>query len=138
MKAFNEIRVEQIHPHAWIWEPLETDATLMLRTMFGAKALYLEGKLMFCFVAKKEEPWSGILIATDREHHASLIAEIPFLTPHPVLTKWLYLSESSASFEHQAEYLVQLAKRRDKRIGVIPPLKKRKRVKALAKRPLPD
>jgi len=115
-----KIRVEHIHPHAWIWEPLETDPSFVLRAMFGTKAVYLDGKLMFCFAARKA-PWNGVLVATSRQHHSSLIAEIPALSPHPVLTKWLYLSESSDSFDEKAGYLIRLARRGDERLGVVPP-----------------
>ena len=126
MRDPKEIRVRSVHPHAWLWEPLEADATFVLRAMFGTKAVYLDGKLMFCFATKKE-PWSGVLIATDRQHHASLIAEISVLAPHPVLSKWLYLSDSSDSFEQKAEHLVRLARRRDVRLGVVSPPKRRRR-----------
>jgi hypothetical protein len=126
MREPKKMRVERVHPHAWLWEAFETDPTFVLRAMFGTKAVYLGGKLMFCFATKKE-PWSGILVATDRGHHASLIEEIHSLVPHPVLPKWLYLSESSDSFEQQAEHLVRLARQRDERLGVIPAARKRKR-----------
>ena len=126
MREPNEIRVECLHPHAWLWEPLEDDDTFLLRAMFGTKAVYLDARLVFCFATKKE-PWRGVLVATDREHHESLITEIPDLSPHPILQKWLYLSESSDSFEKTAGYLVRLAKRRDVRFGIVPPPKKRKR-----------
>jgi hypothetical protein len=125
------IRVERVHPHAWLWEPLETEATFVLRAMFGTKAVYLDGKLMLCF-ATKLEPWSGVLVATDRPHQASLIAEIPGLVPHPVLPKWLYLSESAEAFESKAEQVVRLVRRRDARLGVVPSPKKRKRVQPLS------
>jgi hypothetical protein len=125
MREPKNFRVERVHPHAWLWEPLEADPTFGLRTMFGTKAVYLDGKLLFCF-ATKQEPWSGMLVATDRSHHASLIAEIPVLTPHPVLPKWLYLSEAADSFEQQAEHLVRLARRRDARLGIVPPSKPRR------------
>ena len=126
MREQNEVRIKRSHPHAWLWEPLEAEPTFELRTMFGTKAVYLDGRLMFCF-ATKEEPWRGILIATDRPHHASLISEVPMLIQHPVLPKWLYLSESSDVFESRSEYLIRLARQRDKRIGVVPSAKKRKR-----------
>jgi hypothetical protein len=126
MRAPDKIKIARVHPHAWLWEPLEADATFVLRPMFGTKAVYLDGKLMFCFAAKKE-PWRGLLIATDRSHHASLIAELPSLAPHPILPKWLYLSEASDAFERQAEKLVRLARRHDMRIGVFPPSGKRKK-----------
>ena len=131
-KAMNERRRERIgqprpiHPHAWLWEPLETDPTFVLRSMFGAKAAYLEGKLMLCFCAG-EEPWRGVLLCTDRSHHASLLAEFPVLAPHAILPKWLYLPEAAPAFERLTGQIVAHARRRDPRLGVTPkPRKKRK------------
>jgi hypothetical protein len=94
--------------------------------MFGTKAAYLDGKLVLCFSAG-EEPWHGVLVATDRERHAPLLAEFPALGPHPVLPKWLYLPDSSDAFERTAERLVALARQRDPRIGVVPKPRTRKR-----------
>jgi hypothetical protein len=125
MRETDKLRIERVHPHAWLWEPLEASPTFLLRSMFGTKAVYLDGKLMFCF-ATKDEPWRGVLVATDRVHHASLMAEIPGLSPHPVLPKWLYLSEALDAFEQRAEQLVRLVRKRDARLGVVPP-KKRQR-----------
>ncbi len=113
------------HRYAWLWEPLETDATFVLRSMFGAKAAYLEGKLMLCFSAG-EEPWRGVLVCTAREHHAALRADFPCLAPHPVLPKWLYLPESADVFESVAAKLVCLARLRDPRLGVTPQPRKPK------------
>lgn len=111
------------HHHAWLWEPLESDPTFVLRSMFGAKAVYLDGKLMLCFIARAE-PWRGLLVCTDRERHPALLADFPALAPHPVLPKWLYLPESCEEFETIAQKLVTLARRRDPRIGVVPEAKK--------------
>jgi hypothetical protein len=116
--------VRRIHPHAWLWEPLEDDATFVLRAMFGTRAAYLDGKLMLCF-SSKADPWRGVLVCTEREYHASLVAEFPSLSPHAILPKWLYLAESADDFERVAEQLVALAKKRDPRIGVIPKTKRR-------------
>lgn len=110
-------KTRKVHPYQWLWEPLETDPTFLLRPMFGGRAAYLDGKLMLYFSAK-EEPWRGVLVCTDREHHASLLAEFSVLAPHPILPKWLYISESSDSFERVAERMVALARRRDPRLGV--------------------
>jgi hypothetical protein len=87
--------------------------------MFGGKSAYLDGKLMLYFAAK-EEPWRGVLVCTDRSHHAALIAAFPALAPHPVLPKWLYLPEAADDFESVASRLVALARRRDPRLGVFP------------------
>lgn len=118
-------RVRIVHRHAWLWEPLEMDATFVLRPMFGARAAYLDGKLMLCFTAG-EEPWRGVLVCTDRVHHAALQGEFSELAPHPILPKWLYLPEAAGTFERTAAQLVGLARRRDPRIGVVPQPKKRR------------
>jgi len=118
----------RVHPYQWLWEPLETDPTFLVRPMFSGRAVYLDGRLMLYFTAK-QEPWRGVLVCTERAHHAALLAEFPELSPHPILPKWLYLPESADRFESVAERLVTLARRRDLRLGVSPPPKKRKRAK---------
>jgi hypothetical protein len=126
-------RVVIPHRHAWLWEPLEARPDFALRAMFGAKAVYLDGRLVAAFMAK-EEPWRGMLVATSREHHAALRAEFPVLAPHRVLPKWLYLPEADEAFETVAEKLMRLAAAGDPRIGVIPPPKKGKAVAARRRR----
>jgi hypothetical protein len=125
-------RVRPVHPYAWLWEPLETDLTFELRTMFGVKAAYLGGRLSLCFCTR-EEPWRGILVCTDRARHEALRKEFPELTPHPILPKWLYLPETADTFERTGVLLVALARRRDPRIGIVPPAKKKKNAKPVRK-----
>jgi len=127
MREFPKVRVKAEHPYAWLWEMLESEPSFELRTMFGAKAVYLGGKLQLCFMAK-EEPWRGVLICTDKTHHPSLMKEFPVLRPHPVLPKWLYLPESDGAFESVAGRLVALARKRDDRLGVIAKPKRVKRI----------
>ena len=105
------------HRYAWLWEPLEEDATFELKSMFGAKAACLDGRQYLCFMAK-DEPWRGVLVCTDRASHASLRAEFPALEPHAVLAKWLYLPEAAEEFEGMAQRLVKMTLRRDPRLGV--------------------
>ncbi len=124
-------RAKAIHRHAWLWEPLESDPTFVLRSMFGTKAVYLDGRLTLCF-STGEEPWRGVLVATDHVRQQSLRAEFPDLTPHPILPKWLYLAEVADDFERLAEKLVRLARARDPRIGVVP--KPRKTAKPRSRR----
>lgn len=114
-----------VHRHAWLWEPLEGEPSFVLRAMFGAQAAYLDGKLMLCFCAG-EEPWRGVLVATDRAHHTALLAEFPVLRVHSVLAKWLYLPESADAFESTATSLVALVRRRDPRLGVLPAKRKKR------------
>jgi len=126
MRELPRAQPKPVHRYAWLWEPLESDATFVLRSMFGAKAIYLDGRMMLCFNANRE-PWRGMLICTAREHHPSLIESFPALTPHPILSKWLYLRESHEAFESLANKIVRLVRNRDPRIGVIPPPKKRRK-----------
>ena len=119
MREISFGKVKKIHPHAWLWEPLESDPGFMLRSMFGGKAAYIDGKLALYFSADTDPEWRGMCVCTSREHHASLIADFPELTPQKILPKWLFLSEENDCFESAAEKLVTLAKRRDSRIGVI-------------------
>jgi hypothetical protein len=118
-------RPATIHRHRWLWEPLESEPTFVLRSMFGAKAVYLGGKLMLCFCAG-EEPWRGVLVCTDRAAHASLLAEFPDLTPHSILPKWLYLAEAVDTFERTAVRLVALARHSDARLGITPGSKRKR------------
>ena len=123
-----------VHRFQWLWEPLHEDPTFILRSMFGARAAYLDGRLMLCFCAN-EEPWQGVLVCTEREHHTALQLEFPELSPHPILPKWLYLRESEEAFEKVAERLVALARRRDARLGIMPKPKRKKLGKRARKGP---
>lgn len=127
-----ETPIRKIHPHAWLWEPLEIDATFVLRTMFGAKAVYLDGRNVLCF-CDGDEPWRGLLVPTDRAHHDALRAQFPALSPHPILGKWLYLPESADSFERDATALVRLARARDLRVGITPKARNSRRPPAAGK-----
>lgn len=119
------ITLRKPHRYEWLWEPLAGEATFVLRSMFGAKAAYLDGKIYLCFTAG-EEPWRGVLVCTEREHQPSLQAEFPELSPHAILPKWLYLPESADRFESVATKLVQLVRQRDPRLGVTPKPRKRR------------
>ena len=93
--------------------------------MFGAKAAYLDGRLVLCFCHGKE-PWRGMLVCTERTHHTSLLTEFATLAPHPILPKWLYLPSALTEFDRVATRLVQLTRQRDHRLGIIPPARKKK------------
>jgi hypothetical protein len=119
-------KAKPVHPYEWLWEGLASDPGFALRSMFGGKSVYLDGKLMLYFAAKAE-PWRGLLLCTDRSHHASLVADFADLRPHPILPKWLYLPESAESFERVAVQVVTLTRRRDPRVGVEPQPRKKSR-----------
>ena len=119
-------RARSVHRYAWLWEPLENEASFVLGSMFGTKVVYIDGRLTLCFSAG-DEPWRGVLVCTEHGHHASLQLEFPALVAHPILPKWLYLAESEDAFERVAERLVALVRQRDPRIGVAPKPRKQKR-----------
>ena len=125
MHNFDKPQIRSNHPYAWLWEPLENDPTFILKSMFGAKAVYLDGELHFCFMAK-QDPWRGVLVCTIHEHQPSLMQEFPSLSPHSVLSKWLYLPEMADDFESATQRLMTLVGRRDGRIGVEGSSKKKK------------
>ena len=113
-------------PYYWIAEELLEQPTLVEKRMFGCDALYLHGKLKLVLCPGKEEPWRGFLVATSRDNHNSLISQIPELTPHKVLGKWLYCSETEERFEDIAETILKLVLKDDPRIGVEPQQRDRK------------
>jgi len=124
----SEKKAKIVHPLAWVWERLEQEPSFVLRSMFGAKAVYVEGRMMLCCCSGKE-PWNGVLVCTERMHHAALLKEFPSLVEHPILGKWLYLSEETGQFERLAGQLVKLVERRDPRIGIVPKPKRPKQAK---------
>ncbi len=136
MRSHPAPRPRAEHPYQAFWEPLEGDSGFELKPMFGGKAAYLDGRLALYFSAK-EEPWRGILVCTDRERQAALVAEFPELAPHPVLPKWLYLPEDCERFERIAARLVTLARIRDPRLGV-EPSRRRKAGRSARERFRPD
>jgi hypothetical protein len=101
----------------WLFEPLLDDPRFMQKKLFSFDAAYLNG-LLYVAVMDGKEPWSGLLVCTSKEHHGALVAEFPQLTQHKVLGKWLYLSQTHPEFERVAMEIVELVRRRDRRLGV--------------------
>ena len=113
------------HPLAWVAEPLTDDPTFLLKAWFGGRTIMLHERHQL-FLTTQGEPWQGILVCTYHEHQPSLMAEFPSLKPHPILKKWLYLPETSETFESDARRLVKCIRMQDPRIGVLPDSKKKK------------
>jgi len=120
-----EIKAVKSHPLDWLLEPLENKPAYLRKKMFGCEAAYLGGRLMLV-IADGEEPWNGLMIATSREHHPSLLLEWKALKPHPVLGKWLYISQNHPQFEKIGTAAVKCILKNDPRIGVDPKPRKRK------------
>ena len=118
------------HPLQWLAEPVAGEPSFELKSWFGGRTIMLHGK-HHLFLTTQDEPWQGVLVCTSHEHHASLRAEFPSLIPHPVLGKWLYLSESTDTFERDARRLVQRVRAGDPRFGILPSPKKKRRAKKI-------
>lgn len=112
----------------WLLEPLEGAAGFIEKPMFGCLACYLHGRLMLV-LADGDEPWRGVLLPTEREHHSALMERFTGLVSHPVLGKWLYLSMADEEFETTAQSLVEAVLDADPMIGVIPSAKTKRRPK---------
>ncbi len=91
--------------------------------MFGSQACYFNG-LLVLVLSDKAEPWRGVLVPCEREQHPAIVREFATLAPHPILPKWLYLPESVASFERDAERIVAHIQRLDPRFGIVPPARR--------------
>jgi hypothetical protein len=105
------------HRYGGLVEDLTVEPSFLLSTMFGFLTCYVHGRLMLA-LADKRPPWRGLLVPTERAHHAALRALVPALRVHPVLGKWLHLRDAADDFEESALRLVALARADDPRIGV--------------------
>ena len=105
------------NPLLWVFESLEDDPRYFRRKLFSFDAAHFDNKL-YLAVATGLEPWNGLMVCTAHNHQASLRRQFPQLTPHQVLGKWLYLSQTHVEFESVALELAELARRRDPRLGV--------------------
>lgn len=128
-------RLRSFHSR-WIFEAFDRDPSFMEKRMFGCLAAYLRGRLVMLFT---EDPgdrsyrgrhysfdlWDGLLLPTERAHHASLIREFPGLRPHPVLGKWLYLPATDENFEMGARDLAEKTAQGDPRLGIDPQISAR-------------
>ncbi|WP_116138945.1 hypothetical protein [Trinickia diaoshuihuensis] len=116
---------------SWILDAFERDPTYVRKRMFSMDAAYIDARL--CITAgDRQEPWNGMLVCTSQEHHATLIEEMPALQVHPIIGKWLYVSQTHPEFETVVARIVSIVLARDPRIGV-EPTSKRSRKAALPK-----
>jgi hypothetical protein len=107
------------NPLLWIVEPIMEEPSYIDRAWFGCRAIYLHGRLMLV-LCSGEEPWNGVLIATEHEFHDAIHQEFENVVQHPVLKKWLYLPENSEDFETVSLEIVEAVRGGDQRFGVEP------------------
>jgi hypothetical protein len=109
--------------HEWILEPFAEHRTFFTKPMFGGLAVYLHERQMLVLVEPTKSgrwKWHGVLICTDRAHHASIRAQFPALMPHDVLAKWLFVDSTHDDFESTMEAVAKRIARNDPRFGIVP------------------
>ena len=107
----------------WILEAFAGRPTFFTKRMFGGLAAYLHERQMLVLVEPTKTgrwKWHGVLVCTDHEHHASIRADFPALTPHDVLRKWLYVDSTHPRFESTMEAVTTRIAHNDRRFGIMP------------------
>jgi hypothetical protein len=118
--------------HEWIVESFVENPTFFAKRMFGGLAAYLFERQTLLLVEPTKSgrwKWHGVLVCTDYEHHASIQAEFPALTPHNVLRKWLFIDSTHEDFESTIEAVAKRVASNDPRFGVLvkgPKVRRRK------------
>jgi len=116
--------------HEWIVDAFNEHPTFHTKGMFGGLAVYVFGRQVLLLVEPTKSGrwnWHGVLVCTEREHHASLQHEFPALAPHDVLGKWLFIDSGHDDFEATMEKVAMSIARDDPRLGVYSKAKKSKR-----------
>jgi len=107
----------------WILDAFAQHPSFFTKRMFGGLAVYLFGRQMLVLVEPTRTgrwQWHGVLICTDRERHAAILATFPHLAPHDVLAKWLYIDSRHAHFEATMDGVTAAMSRNDQRFGIQP------------------
>ena len=116
--------------HEWILDPFVEHPTFFTKSMFGGLAVYLFERQMLLLVEPTKNgrwTWHGVLVCTHFEHHASIQAEFPALKPHDFLRKWLYIESAHTDFEATMQAVALRLARNDRRFGIAPKPRKRRR-----------
>ena len=107
----------------WILDTIAQHPTFFTKRMFGGLAVYLFERQMLVLVEPTKSgrwKWHGVLVCTSHTHHASIQAELPALSPHAVLGKWLYIESRQEHFESTMEAVVKRIAGNDPRFGIEP------------------
>jgi len=107
------------NPLLWVVDSIMEEPSYIDRAWFGCRAIYLHGRLMLV-LCSGQEPWDGLLIATEHEFHEDIRKKFEKVVKHPVLKKWLYLPEESEDFETVSSEIVEAIRIGDHRFGVEP------------------
>lgn len=108
------------------------------KNMFGGFGYYLDDRMILCLmetygertykgVSLNYDLWCGCLFPCERENHMTITTKFPFLFPHPVLGKWLYLPLSTENFDELAESVLKELLRINSLFGALVKKKKPKK-----------
>src|ERR1700734_2704404 len=113
--------------HEWIFEAFAEHPTFFTKSMFGGLAVYLFERQMLLLVEPTKSGrwhWHGVLVCTGYQHHASIQAEFPALTPSVALRKWLFIDSTHEDFESTMERVAMRVASNDPRFGILPRVSK--------------
>ncbi len=124
----------------WI-EGLLPEDEYRRKAMFGGFAYYIEDKMVLATFEstgnrtyKRQkypfEIWNGCMFPVDREFQGKALARFPFLTPHPILPKWLYLPLETENFEDLVTEVIAQAVKPTSYWGSVPKPKTSKKKRA--------
>ena len=129
--------------YLYLLESLMENDSFIAKRSFGGLFVYYEGKLVIVLMDDPSldyrgktypfAPWDGVLIPTDKDYHAELKREYPFLKTQPFLQKWLMIPNSE-HIEDQTEEIIKLVLSQDDRIGVYPKPRKPRSKKTVSKK----
>lgn len=123
------------------FEDFESQDSFFVKKFFGGLSIYVFGR-MVAFLCDhpgdkewrgkkfKTEIWNGCLIPSNREHHKLILKKIKGTLVHPVITKWIYLPQSSPYFENSMFRIIELIKTKSELVGIEPEIKPSKKSKA--------
>lgn len=124
----------------WV-EDLFQEDEYRRKAMFGGFGYYIGDKMVLAtfestgnrtYKRKKYpfEIWNGCMFPVDHEFHEKALARFPFLTPHPILPKWLYLPLETENFEDLVTEVMAQAVKPTGYWGSIPKAKSSKKKRA--------
>ena len=111
----------------WICQAFEAHASFFTKPMFGGLAVYVFGRQMMILVEPTKTgrwKWHGVLICTERAHHAAIVGEFPQLAPHEFLKKWLFIDSHHEEFEATMSSVAEAMARDDQRFGIRPRIRR--------------
>lgn len=91
--------------YEFIVTELEAKLAVERRALFGCLAFYLNHHLVLVLTIG-EEPWNGLMLPSEHTQAEKALSAFPSMLPHPILGKWLYLSQNDLDFENTANCIV--------------------------------